>query len=53
MFAQTKADKLAFPFFVLLLWYFLSKPNKTPVEWVLTLFAAAGAAYDGYIALRR
>lgn len=50
MFSPTQADRVAFPFFVVLLLYFVSKPSKTPLEWVLTLFAAAGVAVDGYFA---
>jgi hypothetical protein len=40
------ADILAIPFFLAATLYFLSIRNKTPVEYVLLLFVAAGFVLD-------
>ncbi len=40
------ADFLAIPFWIMLLAYFLRKPELTPEEKVLTAFAGTGLAAD-------
>ncbi len=40
------ADILAIPFFILASYYFITKPNKTIIEQLLTLFVIVGAIAD-------
>lgn len=41
-------DILAIPFFVLLIYYFIIKKNKTKIEYVLLLFSIGGLIADVY-----
>jgi len=40
------ADILAIPFFVLMVYYFCKKKNRTIIEDVLVLFAVSGLVLD-------
>jgi hypothetical protein len=40
------ADILAIPFFILASYYFITKPNKSIIEQLLTLFVVVGAIAD-------
>lgn len=40
------ADVFAIPFFFLALVYFLRKPRRTWVEWILLLFVSVGFVLD-------
>ena len=43
---QDYADLLAVPFFVLLIFYFVTKKNRNIIENVLLLFACVGFLFD-------
>lgn len=40
------ADILAIPFFILASYYFITKPNKSIIEQLLTLFVVVGTIAD-------
>lgn len=45
---ENYADVLAIPLFILLSYYFITKKNKTKMEYVLMVFAIGGAVADIY-----
>ena len=46
------ADILAIPFFLLASYYFISKRNKTPIEYLLTIFVIVGTIADTLFTLK-
>ncbi len=45
---ENYGDILAIPFFILLSYYFITKKNKTTLEYFLTAFALTGSVADIY-----